>query len=169
MTQTIMHQTIPEEPAEDEIYKERSTSYLFSWVPSIHRDAKAAVKENPKILKITMNTKEVEEDLRLHNATLFLIIFCSILQASFLGYVRHISNDLNIGMKLYFVRIFSDLLSRPSHLLFKKSFLSTIDHVYYLAIVRAICMCLFFMFIFTPKDYFYRNDYILLVFQVQHG
>ena len=101
-----------------------------------------------------------------HRSALFLIIFCSILQGSFLSYVQAESSGSQLGTVLYFVRIFSDFIGRPLTLWVVPPSLQDVDGLLIFASARAIFMIYFFLYICIPKDKFYRSDICIIAFQV---
>ena len=54
---------------------------------------------------------------------LFVVMWCSIFQASFFAYVTSSSKNREIEQILYFVRLFADLIGRPLTRLPRPSFL----------------------------------------------
>lgn len=109
------------------------------------------------------NTREVVYRTRW---ALFVTIFCSILQGSFLAYVES-SNSWSIGTVLFFVRNFSDLSGRivalvvPVPLAFRDA-----NIILALAVMRALIMVIFFVYIAVPPGAFFLNNIFIVIYQV---
>jgi hypothetical protein len=104
---------------------------------------------------------------------LFITIFASILQGSFISYTYGcvLFGKTELPSVLYFVRIFSDLFGRPLGLLHRPSFVSDIHGLLKISILRMVFSVYFYTIIvnlFYPAD-FVHSDYchlILIGFQV---
>lgn len=95
--------------------------------------------------------------------SLFITIFCSVLQGSFLAYVKS-SNGWPIATFLFFLRNFSDLSGRVLALVLPKpDILMQVDTILGLAIVRIFLMLIFFLYILLPSgDFFLSNTFIVI-------
>jgi hypothetical protein len=95
-------------------YRGRSNSVNFIKSNIVQLQLHAELKsENNKInMKNSIKKKEFSRISPLC-AALFIIMFCSILQASFFAYVTSSTEGRDIEQILYFDRLFSDLLGRP--------------------------------------------------------
>jgi hypothetical protein len=138
------------------------------WTPSTDVLAQRIFRHDPSILTSAININSILSKNRLHRLALFLTMFCSILQAAFFSYLTNVSSNSSLTLYLFFIRMFSDLIGRPLALIRPRIFFfQNISGVLIGTIIRAIAMGLFFLYIFTPKELFYRNDMMVLVFQVQ--
>ncbi len=102
-----------------------------------------------------------------HVYSLFVVVFCSILEGSFISYVKPVHKTLQIQTILYFVRVFSDLIGRPLTLLKLPLFLRSIDGIAYLATLRMALLGIFFAYIYLPEDLraAYQSDAFILALQ----
>lgn len=124
------------------------------------------VTEDPSVVHESMRIASMRDQLRLHRWSLFLTIYCSILEGSFLSYVQS-SSSLYIASVLYFTRLFSDLLGRWLALFPKPSVFSTIDQVYFASWIRVSATVFFFAYVIIPEPYFFRSDPFIIAFQVR--
>lgn len=137
------------------------------WTPSADILAHKIFMHDPTILSSAIDVDEILLKNQIHRLALFITMFCSILQAAFFSYLTNVSSNDNITLYLFFIRMFSDLLGRPLALIRPRIiFFQTIKGVLIGTIIRATFMFLFFFYIFTPKGLIYRNDYMILIFQV---
>lgn len=125
-----------------------------------------AVFEDPKLLAEALQSPEMKALLTLHNKTLFITIYCSILQGSFIGYTPSRSGNDEIIIVLFYARLFMDLLGRPLALLPRPACFKTIEWLFIWSSVRLGMMLFFFVYIALPDGLFFRNDLFMIVFQV---
>lgn len=94
-------------------------------------------KSTEDIVKALVSTREREQQrilpLRL---ALFVLMFFSIFQASFLAYVTSSVKHRDIEQILYFVRLFSDLLGRPLTRILRFSFLKVRSDFIIICLIR---------------------------------
>lgn len=132
-----------------------------------YRDALTqAVFEDPKLLAEALQSPELSSLLRLHKRTLFITIYCSILQGAFLAYTPSNNDDSIIVIAMYYSRLFLDLSGRPLALLPRPQFFNTIEWLFFWSSLRIILMLFFFVYIAAPDGYFFRNDWFIIIFQV---
>jgi hypothetical protein len=137
------------------------------WTPSTDILAQKIFLHDPTIISSTLNITDILSRNYLHRQALFVTMFCSILQAAFFSYLTNVSDNPNITLYLFFIRMFSDLIGRPMALIRPRIiFFQTIRGVLFGTMIRACCMALFFFYVFTPKEFLFRNDYMVLIFQV---
>ena len=125
-----------------------------------------AVFEDPKLLAEALESPEMKSLLRLHMKTLFINIYCSILQGSFIGYTTSSEDNSAIVIIVFYARLFMDLLGRPLALLPRPGFFKTIEWLFFWSCLRALMMLFFFVYIALPDHYFFRNDWSTISFQV---
>ena len=106
----------------------------------------------------------VHEIILIYQQALFLLIFCSILQGSFLTYVNSTVDQVYIASILYFIRLFSDLFGRCVAL-YMKGIFTSIRLVYYIILFRAVCMIYFFVYIAYP-GVIYQSNTFMYIYQV---
>ncbi len=126
-----------------------------------------AVYENPSLVEEALRSPEMQSLLSKHKQTLFITIFCSILQGSFLAYVPSSDEGISLITTIFYCRLFLDLLGRPLALLPRPEMFRSIAALRYWTIFRFFMMLFFFVYIALPEEYFFRNDIIVIVFQVQ--
>ena len=142
-------------------------SVTKDWTPSLDQLAQHIFEQDPSILRGTIDADNILQRNSIHRIALFITMFCSILQSAFFSYVSSVSSNQNITLYLFFIRMFCDLVGRPLALVRPRIiFFQTITGVFVGTIFRALAMGFFFFYIFTPKDLIYRNDYMILIFQV---
>jgi hypothetical protein len=127
-----------------------------------------AVLDDPRLLNDALRSPKLHAMLFPHKLTLFITIYCSILQGSFITLVKSSgeSTGVDVVLALFYMRLFFDLLGRPLALLPKPAVFKTINAILYWTIFRFFMAILFFLYISVPERYFYRNDWGILVFQV---
>ena len=103
-----------------------------------------------------------------HAYALFMIVFCSILEGSFISFVIPVHKTLSIQTVLYFVRIFSDLFGRPLTMLKLPTYMRSIDGIITMAYFRVMLLFVFFMYIYLPENLrvAYESDAFILVLQM---
>lgn len=98
--------------------------------------------------------------------SLFIALYCSILEASFISFVHSASGEGNgIVTVLYFVRIFSDLLGRPLTFIASYLYLDRIENIFYLALFRILLLVMFFLYVFAPLHWNMKNDAFIIILQ----
>jgi hypothetical protein len=147
--------------------KRETFSDFFPWMfPKIAEDAQNAVLQDPELMNQAFSTDDIMQKIDLHKYSLFITIFCSILVSTFISFAESNAVGDHLPETLFYVRLFSDLAGRPLALLPRPSCFRDIQSVFYATVIRALCSIFFFYYIATPYNYFYRNDYILIFFQV---
>ena len=125
-----------------------------------------AVFEDPKLLKEALESPEMKTLLKLHNETLFITIFCSILQGSFLAYTPSSSGSKSLVIVVFYARLFMDLLGRPLALLPRPQCFQTIEWLLFWSCLRVGMMFFYFLYIAVPEKIFFRSDIFIILFQV---
>lgn len=105
--------------------------------------------------------------VQLYLMSLFIALYCSILEASFISFVHTASGRGGDGIVtvLYFVRIFSDLLGRPLTFLASYLYLDNIENIFYLALFRVLLLILFFLYVFAPLHWNMDNNAFIIILQ----
>lgn len=128
---------------------------------------KGIIEAQPDIAYKTTENGDLVRIVGIYRWTLFLLIYCSILEASFFSYVPSQPNSsLYLGSILYFVRVFSDFLGRAVALAYSSPYFLKIHRIYTCVVIRCVLMLVFFAYIMMPAEYFFRNDYFIIVYQV---
>jgi len=115
-------------------------------------------------IKLLGNNNSMD-GIQYHVYSLFIVMFCSILEGSFISYVVPVNKDLEISTVLYFVRVFSDLIGRPMTMLNLPNSMRTIDFVFKMSCFRVLLLILFFLYIYLLKDYNLQSDALIVAFQ----
>ena len=140
----------------------------------IMEDSRALLKDKPKLLQYAMRSDHCRKTLEPYRWSLFITIFASILQGSFISYATGcVLNGVELPTILYFVRIFADLIGRPLALLPKPYPFNHINGVLTGAIIRGLLTTFYFSVI---ANILYPHEYvrstlchvIVLVFQVNN-
>ena len=95
--------------------------------------------------------KDVEDSDYAHLLTIFITLFASVLQGSFISFVSS-GNDFPVASALYFTRLFADMLGRPLALLHPSPACDTIEFLLGLAILRLLVCLVFFLYVFERGD-----------------
>lgn len=125
-----------------------------------------ALFEDPKLLSEALQSPELKSLLKLHMRTLFVTIYCSILQGSFLAYTPSSEGDSSVVVVVFYARLFMDLFGRPLALLPRPGCFKTIEWLFFWSILRAGMMVFYFAYIALPEGDFFRNDWFIIIFQV---
>lgn len=102
--------------------------------------------------------------LKVHFVALFTVIFCSILEGSFISYVTPVAPELKLSTILFFVRIFTDLVGRPLTMLNLPLWMRSICGICALAAIRVLLLITFFAYIYWPHLIF-RSDVLIIALQ----
>lgn len=136
-------------------------------------DSRKLLKLNPKFLAMALCSKQCAESTLIHRQVLFINIFCSILQGSFISYTTGCEiNGVQLPFVLYFIRIFADLIGRPMALLPTPGIFNNINKLYLLVILR--CLSMFYFFAIASNLRIFTLDFLqspychysLIAFQV---
>jgi hypothetical protein len=136
-------------------------------------DSRQFLLDDKTLIRDVMRSNKCSEILQPYRWTLFITIFASILQGSFISYTYGclLFGKTELPSILYFVRIFSDLFGRPLGLLPRPQIVSDINGLLKASIIRMVISIYFYTIIvnlFYPAD-FVHSDYchlILIGFQV---
>jgi len=136
-------------------------------------DSRQFLLDDKSLIQDVMRSNKCNEVLKPYRWTLFITIFASILQGSFISYTFGcvLFGKTELPSILYFVRIFSDLFGRPLGLLKRPSMVSDVHGLLRFSIARMLVSIYFYTIIvnlFYPAD-FVHSDYchlILIGFQV---
>ena len=85
----------------------------------------------------------------LHLTTVFIIIFASTMQGSFISFVVQ-SNNFPIREALFFTRLFADMLGRPLVAIRLPPLFDSLHALLFMACVRVILCGIFFLVVFRP-------------------
>ncbi len=99
----------------------------------------------------------------MHMSTIFITIFASVLQASFISFVPS-KSAFPIIETLYFTRLFADMFGRPLALLHPPTSCDTIEFMLGIAILRLLFCFLFLVYVFSRRDGI--NSAFIIVLQV---
>lgn len=173
-TTTTTTSTLSLTPSSNQSIPLQSVSHPISitkdWTPSLDILAHQIFEQDPSILTTTVDIERILKKNFVHRIALFITMFCSILQSAFFSYMSSVSSNSEITLYLFFIRMFCDLIGRPLALVRPRIiFFRTITGVLVGTLLRAVGMGFFFFYIFTPKDLIYRNDYMILIFQVLYS
>jgi len=111
------------------------------------------------------STKFEPMSLSIHALALFFVIFCSILEGSFISFVTPVGTGVKLPTVLFFVRIFTDLAGRPLTMLNIPLWMRSIDGICVMAAARVCLLFVFFAYIFWPHLLF-RSDSFIIGLQV---
>jgi hypothetical protein len=140
----------------------------------IIEDSRTLLKGSPKLLQYAMRSEHCRQVMEPYRWALFINIFASILQGSFISYASGcILDGVELPTVLYFVRIFADLIGRPLALLPKPYYFSSIDGVLVAAVVRGLSTTFYFSVIANvmyPQHYTMSTlcHVVVLIFQVRN-
>jgi hypothetical protein len=99
--------------------------------------------------------------IKYHVFVLFMVIFCSVLEGSFISYVQPVSTTLKLGTVLFFVRVFADLLGRPATVLNFAEWFRSVQGIFALASIRVLLLGIFFIYIYFPNLMFRSDGFII--------
>ena len=136
-------------------------------ISAVKDTVKGILEAQPDIAYKTTENSVLEDKVENYRWALYILMYCSILEASFFSYVPSQPNStLYIPSVLYFVRVFSDFSGRGIALVYQSPLFVDINRIVVCVVIRFFVMFIYFAYIMLPQQYFFRNDYFMIGYQV---